>query len=220
MLSTANRPTPARIHSARRLVLWIGVFAMAGGIALLPACASTAGSISVEQFPQEPAPPNEYTIGVGDNLNVQVFNEPNLSGSVRVRTDGRITLTLVGELVAIGKTPLALQREIETGLKAGNFLNVPQVTVTVLESSPLNISVLGQVGHPGMQSLTRGPGGVGVAQALAAAGGLGIFAHKDRIYVVRPGEPKRIRFSYDDLLKAVGRGPSFLLRLGDSIVVE
>src|SRR4029079_16278075 len=115
MLSTANGRSAARIHS-HRLVTGTVVLAVAVGIAaLFPACASTAGSISVEQFPQEPAPTNEYTIGVGDNLNVQVFNEPTLSGSVRVRTDGRITLTLVGELVATGKTPLALQREIETG---------------------------------------------------------------------------------------------------------
>src|SRR5882757_8975355 len=157
MLSTANGLRPARIHAATRLVTWTVGFVMVGGIvALFPACASTAGSISVEQFPQEPVPVNEYTIGIGDNLNVQAFNEPNLSGSVRVRTDGRITLTLMGELVAAGKTPLALSREIETGLKA--VLNLPQVTVTVLESSPLTISVLGQVGHPGMQSLPRGPG--------------------------------------------------------------
>ncbi len=169
-------------------------------------------------FPQEPPVGNEYTIGVGDTLNVQVFDQTNLSGTVRVRTDGKITLTLVGELVAAGKTPVGLQGEIEASLKA--VVLVPRVTVVLVESSPLTIPVFGQVASPGDKALPRGPAGVGVAQALAAAGGLGTFGHKDRIYVVRPGEPKRIRFNYDDLLRAVGRGPSFRLRLGDSIVVE
>lgn len=184
-------------------------------VALFQACASSGGGISIEQFPQEPPLGNEYIIGVGDTLSIQVYNEDKISGRMKVRSDGRITISLVGELLAAGKTPVALQAEIETGLKA--LLNTPRVAVVVDESSPLSISVLGEVARPGMQVLARD---AGVAQALAAAGGLTAFAHKNRIYVNRPGQPQRIRFSYDDLLRGVGRGPAFRLRLGDVIVVD
>src|SRR6185436_12604417 len=110
MLSTAIGGRPTRVESARRRANWT-VLAMAGCmVALFSACASTIESISVEQFPVEPTPSgNEYTIGVGDLLNVQVYDQPQFSGTVRVRTDGRITITLVGELVAAGTTPLSLQ---------------------------------------------------------------------------------------------------------------
>jgi polysaccharide export outer membrane protein len=121
----------------------------------------------------------------------------------------------VNDVQAAGKTPVDLASEIEASLKA--VLNVPRVTVIVVESSPLPISVFGEVGKAGVQTLTRN---AGVAEALAAAGGLTPFAHKDRIYVVRPGEPRRIQFSYDNLIGGTGRGPMFRLRPGDVIVVE
>ena len=148
-------------------------------------------------------------------LNVQVYDQDKLSGRVRVRSDGKITIALLNDLQAAGKTPVALSAEIEASLKA--VLNLPRVTVVVDESSQLTISILGEVAKAGMAMLPRD---AGVALALAAAGGLTAFAHKDRIYVNRPGQPERIRFSYDDLLRCVGRGPSFRLRLGDVIVVE
>ena len=146
-------------------------------------------------------------------LNVQVYDQDKLSGRVRVRSDGKITIALLNDLQAAGKTPVALAAEIEASLKA--VLNVPRVTVVVDESSQLTISILGEVAKAGMATLPRD---AGVALALAAAGGLSTFAHKDRIYVVRAGQ--RIQFSYVDLLRGTGRGPSFRLRLGDVIVVE
>ena len=219
MRSTAIGLSFAGTPFARRLANRLVVLAVAGCmVALFSACGSTSGSISVEMFPLEPPPPNEYIIGIGDMLDIQVYDQGQFSGRVRVRTDGKIPITLAGEVVAAGKTPVALQGEIENNLKA--VVLVPRVTVIVVESNPLSISIRGEVGRPGLQSVPRGPSGVGVADALAAAGGLTPFAHKDRIYVDRPGEPQRIRFSYQELLRGVGRGASFRLRLGDVIVVE
>ena len=90
--------------------------------------------------------------------------------------------------------------------------------MTVDVSSPLSISVLGEVTKPGVQTL---PPNAGVADALAAAGGLTPFAHRNRIFVVRARPaPIRIHFTYDTLTKGAGRAPLFRLQPGDVVVVE
>ena len=182
------------------------------------ACASTiAGAIPIDQY-VEPADPagGEYIIEPGDALNVQVFEQEKISGKMRVRTDGRISLPLLNEIQAAGKTPTALGTEIENGLK--KFIQVPRVTVAVEESSPLRISILGEVAQQGPKDLPRG---AGVAQALAAAGGITAFADKDRIFVNRLNpQPARIHFTYDAVTRGVGRAAAFRLRPGDVVVVE
>jgi polysaccharide export outer membrane protein len=185
---------------------------------LVLGCGSAGGSIQVDQLPDPPASAStqEYIIGVGDLLNVQVYNDEKASGRMRVRSDGRISLPFVNDIEAIGKTPTKLASDIEGSLKTV-ILN-PSVTVSVEESKPLNISVLGEVSKPGLQTVDRN---TGVAQALAAAGGLTTFAHKDRIFVVRNDPtPMRIRFSYEDLTRNVGKGHLFRLQAGDVVVVE
>jgi polysaccharide export outer membrane protein len=149
-------------------------------------------------------------------LNIQVFDQEKMSGKIRVRSDGRISLPLVNEIEAAGKTPSALTTELESSLK--KVILSPQVTVSVEETSPLAISILGEVAKPGPQELPRGSG---LLQALAGAGGLTTFAHKDRIFVQRLGpKPMRIHFTYEDLTRSVGRAASFRLRSGDVITVE
>jgi polysaccharide biosynthesis/export protein len=199
-----------------RRVSWIAVMTFA--LAACAACASTGGAIEVDQL-KDDVPANtaqSYVIAVGDMLNVQVYNEAQASGRMRVRSDGRITLAFVNDIEAAGKTPVQLSRDIEAGLK--NVIINPQVTISIEESSPLTISILGEVTKPGPQNLQHD---TGVADALAAAGGLTPFAHRDRIYVMRPRPmPTRIHFTYDALTKGVGRAPLFKLRAGDVIVVE
>jgi polysaccharide biosynthesis/export protein len=185
---------------------------------LSTACASaTGGAIPIEQY-KEPTDEalSDYTIGVGDVLGIQVWDQPQMSGKMKVRTDGRISVPFVSDVPAVGKTPSKLAADLEAGLKSV-VLN-PKVTVVVEEERPLTISVLGEVAKPGSQSFTRE---TGVAQALAAAGGLNNFAHKDRIYVVRAAPtPVRIHFTYDQLTRGVGVASQFRLRPGDVIVVE
>jgi polysaccharide export outer membrane protein len=185
--------------------------------ALTSACASGSGpSIPVEQYKEETTPFSEYTIDVGDMLSVVVFEQPSMSGRMRVRNDGRITLPFVNDVIVAGKTPAKLSAELESSFKTV-VLN-PRVTVVVEESRPLMISVLGEVSRPGTQPYERNSG---VAQALAAAGGLSNFAKKDRIYVVRSTPtPTRIRFTYDALTKTVGAASQFRLKPGDVIIVE
>jgi polysaccharide export outer membrane protein len=182
------------------------------------ACASAAGgAIDVDNLKDDPAAtaPREYLIAAGDMLNIQVYMDAQTSGKMRVRSDGRITLPLVNDVVAAGKTPVQLARDIETALKS--VILSPQVTVIVEDSTP-TISVLGEVAKPGPQALQRD---TGIADILAAAGGLTTFAHKDRIFVIRSSpQPVRIHFTYDALTKGIGRAPLFRLRAGDVVVVE
>jgi polysaccharide export outer membrane protein len=182
------------------------------------ACASAGGgAIDVDNVKEDQAAtaPREYLIAVGDVLNIQVYMDAQTSGKMRVRSVGRITLPLVNDVVAAGKTPVQLARDIETALKS--VILSPQVTVIVEDFTP-TISVLGEVAKPGPQALQRD---TGVADVLAAAGGLTNFAHKDRIFVVRSTPQQlRIHFTYDALTKGIGRAPLFRLRAGDVVVVE
>jgi polysaccharide export outer membrane protein len=189
-------------------------FLLVGG---LVACASASGAIPVDQFKDDaPSATSEYLISIGDLISIQVWDQPQMSGRMRVRSDGRISLPFVNELQAAGKTPSGLATELEAGLKA--VVIAPRVTVAVEESKPLTISVLGEVARPGPQVLDEQ---TGVAHALAAAGGLTTFAHKDRIFVVRTSpKPLRIHFTYDALTRGLGAAASFRLRPGDVIVVE
>ena len=149
-------------------------------------------------------------------LSIQVWEQGQMSGRMRVRSDGRISLPFINDIEAAGKTPRALAADLENGLKT--VVLTPRVTVVVEESKPLTISVMGEVAKPGPQTLERD---TGVAHALAAAGGLTNFAHKDRIFVVRTSpKPVRIHFTYDSLTRAEGSASTFRLKPGDVIVVE
>jgi polysaccharide export outer membrane protein len=182
-------------------------------------CASASGTsgIPVEQYSDDtPAVPAEYIISSGDIVSIQVWDQPQMSAKVRVRSDGRISLPFVNDMEAEGKTPTKLASDIEATLKS--VVLTPKVTVVVEDSKPPTISVIGEVAKPGLQSLERDSG---VASALAAAGGFTNFAHRDRIYVIR-GKPKavRIHFTYKALTEGTGPASAFRLRPGDIVVVE
>ena len=185
---------------------------------LLYACATgTGGAIPIEQY-TEPADAanSEYVIAVGDMLGIQVWDQPQMSGRFRVRSDGKLSLAFVNDAEAAGKTSTKLATDLEAALKSV-ILN-PKVTIVIEESKPLTISVMGEVAKPG--SLPLDPG-AGVAQALAAAGGLSTFAKKDRIFVLRnTPKPVRIHFTYEALTRTVGPASAFRLKPGDVVVVE
>lgn len=196
--------------------------------AIVVACLMVAGAgaaCATVQIPfvwvdewKEPDLPtaNAYVIAAGDVLNVQVWAQDNLSTQVRVRSDGQVSLMFLGDVPAAGMPPAALGRVLEDRLKG--FIVSPQVTVAVEEVARLNVSVLGQVVSPGVHELVSG---AGVAEALAVAGGLRDFAHKDRIYLVRSGaSPVRIRMTYEAVTAGLGRAGSLRLRAGDMLVVE
>ena len=194
---------------------------LALSLALLgAACAADVNTpfVWVDKW-QEPQPlpeSGDYVIGIGDALTIQVWEQEKMSARVRVRTDGQVSLPFLNDVPAAGMTPVGLAQDLERRLRS--FIVTPQVTVAVDESRPLSVSVLGEVGEPGLHNLDPGSG---VAQALAAAGGLRDYAHKDRIFVLRSGDkPVRIRMTYQSLTAAEGPAATLRLRTGDVVVVE
>jgi polysaccharide export outer membrane protein len=133
-----------------------------------------------------------------------------------VRPDGRIAVPLIGEIDTQGKPPSAIRAEVEARLK--DFIVSPSVMLSVDEVQALQVAVLGEVGHPG--NYVVDPGG-GLAQVLAACGGLNEYASHDRIFVVRlHPKPERIRFTYEAVSRNEAHAAGFQLHPGDVVVVE
>jgi polysaccharide biosynthesis/export protein len=158
----------------------------------------------------------EYVINVGDTIHISTYEQDGLSVSLKIRRDGRIALPLAGEMIAAGKHPSELAREIEGKLK--QFIVQPRVTVNVDASQPVSVTSVGEIAHIG--TLTLEPPGQ-LIQALAQAGGPNDYADKSRVFVMRQF-PKfqRIRFTYDAVLHNEGGAATFPLRTGDVIVIE
>ena len=160
---------------------------------------------------------NSFVIGNDDVLAVNVWKEPDISKSVPVRSDGKISLPLVGEVEAAGQTPLKLEQEIASRLK--NFISDPEVTVMVLEVRSLTFNIVGQVGKPGFYPLTRS---FTILDAIALAGGFRDFAKEKKIYILRAtpdGKETRLRFNYKDVIKGKHPEQNIVLQPGDTLVV-
>lgn len=156
-----------------------------------------------------------YVIGPDDVLVVNVWKEPDLSRSVVVRPDGKITLPLLKDMDASGSTPEELQSRIEKGL--ADFVSKPSVTVIVQEAKSHKFNILGQVQKPGTYILT---GPMTVLDAIALAGGLREWAKAKSIYILRmspDGTRKRIPFDYKKVVK--GSNEDAVLQIRDTIVV-
>jgi polysaccharide export outer membrane protein len=147
---------------------------------ILAAHISAAFSESSKTKAAAAAPPaaEEYTIGPDDLLTVNVWKEPEISRNVVVRPDGKISLPLVGDLRASGRTPVQLQDDIKGQLS--NYLANPEVTVILQEARSQKFNILGEVEHPGSYPLSRS---MTVLDAIAIAGGLRDFAKSRKIYV-------------------------------------
>ncbi len=221
MSSTTSR----NVNNARpRSAAVLGALAAALALAA-SACSHQRDFLWIDEVPSSTATAAEdtYRIARGDVIGVRVWNQESMSiERARVREDGKISLPFLNDVDVAGMAPSDLARRLEVKLK--EFIQAPVVTVVVHERRPLRVSVLGRVARPGQYDLDRGSG---VIHALAAAGGLTPFAHEDRVFVLRNGywadgdpSPARIRFRYEDL--AAGRAPAttFLLRVGDVVVVE
>ncbi|MBW4027390.1 MAG: hypothetical protein HIU93_08290 [Acidobacteria bacterium] len=162
-------------------------------------------------------PSRQYRVGVDDVLSISVWHEPDLSRSVPVRPDGRISLPLVGEVQAAGKTTPELEDELKASLS--RYVKDPELTVIVAEIHSQRINIIGQVQHPGAFALTQS---MGVLDALAVAGGLRDFAKKNKIYVLREttsGHRARIPFNYKSVLRGKSGSQDVLLQPNDTVVV-
>jgi polysaccharide biosynthesis/export protein len=158
-----------------------------------------------------------YVIGDDDMLAINVWKEPDLSRSVPVRSDGKISMPLAGEVIAAGRTPMQLEEEITEKLKS--FMTDPEVTVIVQQINSQKYNILGQVAKPGAYSLTET---ATVVDAIAAAGGFKDFAKKKGIYILRQnagGGETRISFNYQDFIKGKNINQNITLKPHDTVIV-
>jgi len=185
------------------------------------AAAPASPSATPGQNPGASAAPklhdDTYVIGNDDVLAINVWKEPDISRSVPVRSDGKISLPLVGEVQAAGRTPLKLEQDIAAKLK--NYIAEPEVTVIVQQINSQKFNILGMVSKPGSYPLTNSPT---VLDAIAIAGGFRDFAKQKSIYVLRQnpdGSQTRIPFNYKEVVKSQNPAQNIRLQPRDTVVV-
>jgi polysaccharide export outer membrane protein len=159
---------------------------------------------------------NSFVIGNDDVLAINVWKEPDISRSIPVRSDGKISLPLVGEVQAAGLTPLALEKDIAEKLKS--FISEPEVTVMVQQINSQKFNILGQVARPGTYVIANSPT---VLDAIALAGGFRDFAKQKSITVLRQGAggEARLHFNYKDVSQGKNMAQNIKLQPGDTIIV-
>jgi polysaccharide export outer membrane protein len=160
---------------------------------------------------------SEFRLGPDDLIRVFVWKEPELSSDPVVRPDGIISLPLIGELSASGKTCLELESEI--GKKLSEYVSNPVVNVIVKEVNSLKFSVLGEVKTPGVYKIKNR---MSVIDAVAQAGGFTEYASRDKVTVIRnnaAGEQKRFRVDIDKLIKSPDSKMFYVLP-SDTIYVQ
>src|SRR5262245_6867992 len=181
------------------------------------AASSNSGKAKGTDAPKLEAPPAGYVIGADDMLAVNVWKEPEISRNVLVRPDGNISLPLVGDLRANGRTPDQLRDEIKQRLLG--YLSDPEVTVIVQEARSQRFNILGEVERPGSYPLSKS---MTVLDAIALAGGFRDFAKTTRIFVLRvgtDGSRARIPFNYKEAIKAQKLNQNTELQPHDTVVV-
>jgi polysaccharide export outer membrane protein len=158
-----------------------------------------------------------FVIGNDDVLAVNVWKEPDISRIVPVRSDGKISLPLVGEVQATGRTPLKLEQDIAARLKS--YIAEPEVTVIIQQINSQKFNILGQVIRPGSYVISNSGT---VLDAIALAGGFRDFAKQKSIYVLRQnadGSQTRLPFNYKDVVKGRNTDQNIKLQPRDTIVV-
>jgi len=176
----------------------------------------SADGQATQQQPVQAAADQSYTIGVDDVLDISVWKEPDVSRSVPVRPDGKISLPLINDVQAAGLTPGNLATEIAGRLK--KYLNDPQVTVIVTQINSRRIYIVGGVIRAGAYPLLPG---MTVLQAISSAGGFTVYADTKAIRVMRNVDGKQTEFPFDyhAVLKGTKSSENILLQPGDTIVV-
>jgi polysaccharide export outer membrane protein len=165
--------------------------------------------------PPPATPDPSYVIGAEDVLGISVWSDPRLSGTFLVRPDGRISIPLSGEVMATGKTPLALETAIRDALIEKGILKHPQVTVQVNQINSKKYFLQGEVNKTGSFPLVVP---TTVLEALVNAGGFRDFANSRKIEVIRK-DGHRYRFNYNDVIKGKHTEQNINLMPGDIIIV-
>lgn len=182
-----------------------------------------AGALLAQEPAKNASPPPakatgeaEYKIGPQDVLRIDVWKEPEITRTIPVRPDGKVSLPLLNDVQAAGLTAVELANSIRDSLK--KFINNPQVTVTVTEINSRRIYVTGEVTRPGAMPLLPN---MTVLQALSSSGGFTQFARIKNIYVLRQEDGKQVKhpFNYKEVVSGKKPEDNIQLEPGDVIVV-
>lgn len=194
--------------------LWRFVPAAAAALVLaLPGAAASQALTATSNV--KPTPAAEYRFVPGDKVRIEVYKDTQLSQSVQIRPDGKITMPLIGDVAAANQTPTELRLAITQSLK--EYMTNPSVTVIVVETVVPTAYVMGEVRTPGSVPLQND---ISVLQALALSGGLTEFAKSGDIRVLRKSSTgiETIAFRYKDALKGDAKALIYL-RPGDTVIV-
>lgn len=157
-----------------------------------------------------------YSIGAEDELNISVWKEPEITRTVPVRPDGKISLPLLNDVQAAGLTPMQLGSQIAEKLK--RFIAEPQVTVVVTRVNSQRVFIVGEVNRAGAYPLLPN---MTVLQALSSAGGFTQFANPKKIHILRMenGKQASLPFNYKEVVEGQRPEQNVSLKAGDTIVV-
>ncbi len=191
---------------------------------------ATANEKAVAQANKQSAPPeqlmekpsnavsSEYIIGAEDVLEITVWRNADLSKVVQVRPDGRISMPIIRDIMAVGKTPSQLAEEMTNKLR--EYVQSPVVAVSLKEVNSSNIFILGEVARPGRYPLKTK---TTLLQGITIAGGFTPIAARNQMVIFRftesPTGMKRLTASYDDIVLRGGITANFELKSGDTVVI-
>lgn len=163
-----------------------------------------------------PADSDQYIIGPEDVLFIHVWKEEGLSGKMAVRTDGKISLSLIDEISAAGQTPLQLKEKISERLKL--YIENPTVSVIVTEVNSFKVYVSGQVRTPGVHRLRSD---TSIIQIISLAGGFTDWANPKKIVLIRKEDGKDVRMiiNYNKIVQGDDLKSNINLKPGDTIIV-
>ena len=196
-------------------------FALLLGVAQAQSPVGTSGTsgTSVAKPPAAAvAATADYRLSAGDKLRIEVYKDTQLSQSLQIRPDGKITLPLVGDIAAAGRTSVELRDAIAGALE--EYIAKPVVTVIVTETTPLVVYVTGEVNKPGALPLANGQ--MSIIQAIAMAGGFTDFANRKDVRILRKGSTgmQTLRFNYKEALDDDNRREPLQLLPGDTVIVK
>jgi polysaccharide export outer membrane protein len=205
------------MQKAMKAAVLLCIFWLTAGILAQTADGPKAGDITNKpaEAVQDPGTSSDYVIGADDVLKITVWKEPDLSETLPVRPDGKISMPLLNDIPAAGLTPLQLKDSITEKLK--KYIADPRVTVVVTAMNSRRIFVTGEVVHSGPMTLLPH---MTVLQALSQAG-FNQFANLKNIYLLRTenGRQNKLPFNYKDVVKGNHPEQNILLKPGDTLVV-
>jgi polysaccharide export outer membrane protein len=163
-----------------------------------------------------PADSTNYIIGSEDVLYIHVWKEEHLSRTVPVRIDGKISIPLVDEIQAAGLTPLQLKELLMKRLK--EFVDIPNISVMVMEANSFKVYISGQVKNPGVYRLRSE---TTLLQIIPMVGGFTEWANQKKILIIRKenGKEKRMTVNYKKIVKGDDPSSNIILKSGDTIIV-